>query len=341
MSGASKMRMLITGGAGFIGSNFIRYMLDKHHDLEIINLDALTYAGNPDNLKDIEQNPKYQFVHGRIEDRSLVSDLMKRVSVVVNFAAESHVDRSIRDAQPFLKTNILGLYNMLESARETRVERFIHLSTDEVYGSFETDEGSFTEESPLLPNSPYSASKASGDLLIRSYRVTYKLPVIIVRPSNNYGPFQYPEKLIPLMITNLMDGKNVPVYGKGMNIRDWLYVEDTARAIEKIVFHGKDGETYNVGGGNERRNIEVVRAVLELFELGDERIEYVNDRPGHDYRYSVDYSKIKRELGWEPLVGFEEGIKRVVAWYKENEWWWRPLKERLLKESKGFWTEGR
>ncbi|RMG00180.1 MAG: dTDP-glucose 4,6-dehydratase [Nitrospirae bacterium] len=332
------MKILVTGGAGFIGSNFIRYMLETHRDIEVINLDALTYAGNPENLKDIEQNPKYRFIHGRIEDRDLVRDLMREVSAVVNFAAESHVDRSIRDAQPFLKTNILGLYNMLESARDTRVGRFVHLSTDEVYGSFETDEGSFTEASPLLPNSPYSASKASGDLLIRSYRVTYNLPVIIVRPSNNYGPFQYPEKLIPLMITNLMDGKNVPVYGKGMNIRDWLFVEDTARAIEKILFHGKDAETYNVGGGNERRNIEVVRAVLELFGLGEERIEYVDDRPGHDYRYSVDYTKIKRELNWEPLVGFDEGIKRVVSWYKENEWWWRPLKERLSKESKGFWT---
>ncbi len=336
------MRILITGGCGFIGSNFIRYMLNKYPDYEITNLDALTYAGNRDNLKDIEEDSRYRFVHGRVEDPEAVSEALKGCEAVVHFAAESHVDRSIMNAQPFLMTNVVGLQVLLDTVRNREnIKRFIHISTDEVYGSLETDEGSFTEESPLLPNSPYSASKAGGDLLVRACMKTYGFEAIIVRPSNNYGPYQFPEKLIPLMVTNLMDGKNIPVYGKGLNIRDWLFVEDTCRALDLILHSGKSGEIYNVGGGNERRNIEVVKKVLELMGFGEEQIQFVPDRPGHDYRYSVDSSKIQKELGWHPEVDLEEGLRRTIAWYRENEWWWRPLKERLNKESKGFWTDKR
>jgi dTDP-glucose 4,6-dehydratase len=333
------MRLLVTGGCGFIGSNFIRFILQKYEDYEITNLDALTYAGNQENLKDIQHQERYRFIKGRIEDRDLVKSLLGEVDCIINFAAESHVDRSIADAQPFLTTNIMGLYNLLEAARETGIGRFIHLSTDEVYGSLDDDEGFFTEESPLSPNSPYSASKASGDLLVRAYMTTHGFPAIIVRPSNNYGPYQYPEKFIPLMVTNLINGGRIPVYGKGDNIRDWLYVEDTCRALDRILHDGSPGEIYNVGGGNERRNIDVVKAVLELMGEGEEKIEYVPDRPGHDYRYAVGSEKIRNELGWSPEVGIKEGLERVVRWYRENEWWWRPLKERLEKESKGFWTD--
>ncbi len=333
------MRLLVTGGCGFIGSNFIRFILQKYEDYEIINLDALTYAGNPENLKDVQSHERYRFVKGRIEDRNLVRSLLNEVDCIVNFAAESHVDRSIADAQPFLATNIMGLYNLLEAARETGLGRFIHLSTDEVYGSLDDDDGFFTEDSPLSPNSPYSASKASGDLLVRAYMATHGFPAIIVRPSNNYGPYQYPEKFIPLMVTNLINGGRIPVYGRGDNIRDWLYVEDTCRALDRVLHDGSPGEIYNVGGGNERRNIDVVKAVLDLMGEGVEKIEYVPDRPGHDYRYAVGSEKIRNELGWSPEVGFKEGLERVVRWYRENEWWWRPLKERLEKESKGFWTD--
>ncbi|NOY64454.1 MAG: dTDP-glucose 4,6-dehydratase [Nitrospirae bacterium] len=336
------MRILVTGGCGFIGSNFIRYILNKYSDYEITNLDALTYAGNIENLKDVEHLSRYRFVQGHIEDASAVRDAIRGCDAIVNFAAESHVDRSIENAQPFLMTNIIGLQILLDMSRTTKeLRRFIHISTDEVYGSHETDEGSFNEESPLKPNSPYAASKAGGDLLVRAYMKTYNFDAIVVRPSNNYGPFQFPEKLIPLMITNLMDDKKVPVYGKGLNIRDWLYVEDTCRAIDCILHKGNPGEIYNVGAGNERRNIEVVKKVIALMGLNEEYIEFVPDRPGHDYRYSIDSEKIKKQLGWAPEVDFEEGIRRTVKWYKENEWWWRPLKERLSQESRGFWTEKR
>ena len=269
----------------------------------------------------------------------MVERAVSGCDAVVHFAAESHVDRSIHDAQPFLMTNIVGLQVLLDAALSEKVKRFVHISTDEVYGCFETEEGSFTEESPLMPNSPYAASKAGGDLLLRSYIKTYGLDAIVVRPSNNYGPYQFPEKLIPLMVTNLIDGLKVPVYGRGVNIRDWLFVEDTARAVDLILHKGKIGEIYNVGGGNEKRNIEVVRRVLEIMGLGEDYIEYVPDRPGHDFRYSIDSSKIKAELGWSPEVSFEEGLQRTVNWYKENQWWWRPLKERLKRESKGFWSK--
>ena len=336
------MRILVTGGCGFIGSNFIRYILNRYSDYEIANLDALTYAGNTENLKDVEHLSRYRFIQGHIEDASAVRDAIRGCDAIVNFAAESHVDRSIENAQPFLTTNIIGLQILLDMSRTTKeLRRFIHISTDEVYGSHETEDGSFNEESPLNPNSPYAASKAGGDLLVRAYMKTYNFDAIIVRPSNNYGPFQFPEKLIPLMITNLMDDKKVPVYGKGLNIRDWLYVEDTCRAIDFILHKGKPGEIYNVGAGNERRNIEVVKKVIALMGLNEEYIEFVPDRPGHDYRYSINSEKIKRQLGWAPEVDFEEGIRRTVNWYKENEWWWRPLKERLTQESRGFWTEKR
>ena len=332
------MKILVTGGCGFIGSNFIRHMLRSYPDYKIVNLDALTYAGNPENLKDISNARNYRFIQGWIQDRQTVEKAMQDCDAVVHFAAESHVDRSIHDAQPFLMTNIVGLQVLLDCALSSGIKRFVHISTDEVYGCFETEEGSFTEDSPLMPNSPYAASKAGGDLLLRSYIKTYGLDAIVVRPSNNYGPYQFPEKLIPLMVTNLIDGQKLPVYGKGLNIRDWLFVEDTARAVDLILHKGKIGEVYNVGGGNERRNIDVVRRVLQMMGLGEEYIEYVPDRPGHDFRYSISSSKIKTELGWEPEVSFDEGIDRTVNWYRENQWWWRPLKERLKRESRGFWS---
>ena len=333
------MKILITGGCGFIGSNFIRYILNKYPSYKIANLDALTYAGNKDNLKDIESDRRYQFIHGRIEDPDTVTGALKDCDVIVNFAAESHVDRSIVNAQPFLVTNVIGLQVLLDLAKSLGIKKFIHISTDEVYGSLDTDDGYFSEDTSLSPNSPYSASKAAGDLLIRSYIKTYEFPTIIIRPSNNYGPYQFPEKLVPLMITNLIDRRPVPVYGKGLNIRDWLYVGDTCSAIDLIMHKGNLGEIYNVGCADEKRNIEVVRKVVSLMGMGEDFIQFVPDRPGHDYRYAVDFSKLKEELGWLPEINFEIGIEKTINWYKSNEWWWRPLKERLNQESKGFWTE--
>ncbi len=332
------MKILITGGCGFIGSNFVRHMVKKYPDYKIVNLDALTYAGNPENLKDIKNSENYHFIRGEIQDRETVEEALRGCDAVVHFAAESHVDRSIHDAQPFLMTNIVGLQVLLDCALSEGIKRFVHISTDEVYGCFDAEEGSFTESSPLKPNSPYAASKAGGDLLLRSYIKTYGLDAIIVRPSNNYGPYQFPEKFIPLMVTNLIDGFKVPVYGKGLNIRDWLFVEDTCRAVDLILHQGKSGEIYNVGGGNEERNINVVKKVIEMMGLDDSYIEFVPDRPGHDFRYSIDSTKIKKELGWSPEVSFEEGLQTTVNWYRDNEWWWRPLKERLKRESKGFWS---
>lgn len=332
------MKILITGGCGFIGSNFIRHITNKYPAYEVINLDALTYAGNPDNLKDIKAESPYRFVKGKVEDMSLVKNLASGVDCVVHFAAESHVDRSIMDAEPFLLTNVIGTYKMLEAARTASVRKFIHISTDEVYGAL-GEEGKFTEDTSLMPNSPYSASKASGDMLVRAYNETFGFPAIIVRPSNNYGPFQFPEKLIPLMITNLFENKQVPVYGEGQNVRDWLFVEDNCRAIDVVMHKGKGGEIYNVGGDSETRNIDVVRKVLSLMGKGEEAITYVKDRPGHDYRYALDNSKIERELGWKPSVDIDAGIEKTVRWYRDNEWWWKPLKERLSSESKGFWSK--
>jgi dTDP-glucose 4,6-dehydratase len=333
------MRILVTGGYGFIGSNFIRHILNTYDDYEVVNLDALTYAGNPYNLSDIAENDRYTFIEGRIQDKELVSRIVRDVDWVVNFAAESHVDRSIANVAPFLHTNVIGLQTILDAAKNSDVERFLHISTDEIYGSLSTEDGKFTEETPLAPNSPYSASKASGDLLIRAYNNTYNFPVIIARPSNNYGPFQYPEKFIPLMITNLIDGKSVPVYGEGLNIRDWLFVEDDCRALDIILHKGKDGETYNVGGNSEMRNIDAVKIALSILNKDEGQISYVIDRPGHDYRYAIDNTKIQSKLGWQPTVEFSDGMAQTIQWYKDNEWWWRPLKARLKSLTRGFWQE--
>ena len=330
------MRLLVTGGCGFIGSSFIRHILSKYPGYRIVNIDALTYAGNPENLKDIQGDARYVFVKGKIEDAALVSDLVQDADCVIHFAAESHVDRSILDAQPFLTTNVMGTYVMLTASRDAGTKRFIHISTDEVYGTL-GDEGKFTEDIPLRPNSPYSASKASGDMLVRAYHETYGLPAIIVRPSNNYGPYQYPEKFIPLMITNLLENKTIPVYGEGRNVRDWLFVGDTCSAIDLILHKGRDGEVYNVGGNAERRNIDIARKVLEMMGKDERAITYVANRPGHDYRYALDNSKIERELGWKPSMDIEKRLEATIRWYRDNEWWWKPLKERLSSESKGFW----
>lgn len=330
------MRLLVTGGCGFIGSNFIRHILSKYPGYRIVNFDALTYAGNPESLKDIQGDARYTFVKGKIEDAALVNDLVRSADCVIHFAAESHVDRSIVDAQPFLTTNVMGTYVMLTASKEAATKRFIHISTDEVYGSL-GDKDKFTEDTPLRPNSPYSASKASGDMLVRAYHETYGLPVIIVRPSNNYGPYQYPEKFIPLMITNLLENKTIPVYGEGRNVRDWLFVGDTCSAIDLILHKGREGEVYNVGGNAERRNIDIARKVLEMMGRDERAITYVADRPGHDYRYALDNSKIERELGWKPSMDLEKGLEATILWYRENGWWWKPLKQRLSSESKGFW----
>lgn len=318
------MNLLVTGGAGFIGSNFIRHMLGSYPDCTIVNLDALTYAGNLNNLKGCDAGPRYTFVEGDICDRPLVSAVMMKhkIDTVVHFAAESHVDRSIADASVFVKTNVLGTHTLLEAARHAGVQRFIHISTDEVYGS--RKEGSFTETDILSPSSPYSASKAGSDLLALSYYATWNLPVIVTRCTNNFGPYQYPEKLIPLFVTNLLDGKKVPVYGTGKNVRDWIHVEDHCRAIDFLLGAGQAGEIYNIGGGNERTNLEITGTILQLLNKDASWIEYVQDRPGHDLRYSLDCTKLRR-LGWKPARSFEEGLEGTVRWYRENEWWWRPL----------------
>jgi len=319
------INILITGGSGFIGSNFIRYFLQHHPSVTLFNLDKLTYAGNPANLRDIEQDPRYHFIHGDICDAVLVHDLLKRekIRTIVHFAAESHVDRSISDASAFIHTNVLGTYTLLEEALSEQVDRFIHISTDEVYGSIK--KGSFTETDPLNPSSPYSSSKASSDLIARSYRITYGLPVIITRCTNNYGPYQYPEKLIPLFITNLLEEKKVPVYGSGKNVRDWIHVLDHCQAIDCILQRGNPGEIYNIGGDNELSNLDITWKILQLLGKDESSIEYVKDRPGHDFRYSLDSSKMKA-LGWKPVYSFEQGLSETVAWYTSNSWWWHPLK---------------
>ncbi|CAJ35681.1 dTDP-glucose 4,6-dehydratase [Methanocella arvoryzae] len=315
--------VLVTGGCGFIGSNFIRHMLEKHPNINILNLDKLTYAGNPDNLRDLEDHPCYGFVRGDICDASIVNNVMKNVDTVVHFAAESHVDRSILDGDAFVTTNVLGTHTLLKAALEHKIKRFIHVSTDEVYGSIM--QGSFKETDILEPSSPYSASKAGSDLLALAYHNTYKLPVIVTRCTNNYGPYQFPEKLIPLFVTNLMQGKRVPVYGTGKNIRDWLYVLDHCSAIDFILQNGTDGEIYNIGGGEEKTNLEITRMILRLLEKDESMIEYVRDRPGHDFRYSLDISKLKR-LGWSPSYRFEDALEATVKWYVDNRWWWEKLK---------------
>ncbi len=319
------MKLLVTGGAGFIGSNFIHHVLEEHPQWEVTNLDRLTYAGNLENLKAVQDEPRYHFVKGDIADRELVDSLLSQdFDVIVNFAAESHVDRSILDATPFIETNVKGTQVLLEGAKKYGIQRFIQVSTDEVYGSI--DSGSFTEESPLFPNSPYSASKAAADLLCRAYFKTYHLPVIITRSSNNFGPLQFPEKLVPLVITNSLENRTVPVYGDGLNVRDWIFVKDNCHAIGMVLQKGKPGEIYNIGSGNEKTNLELVKKILELLGKPQSLIHFVTDRPGHDRRYALDITKITRELGWKPVYSFEEALSATVDWYLENEVWWRQIK---------------
>lgn len=320
------MKILVTGGCGFIGSNFIRRIIKKHGGHRIINLDKLTYAGNPDNLRDIENNPRYKFVKGDICDRRLVTRLVPQVDAIVNFAAETHVDRSIMESGSFLETDVFGTHNLLEAAKRYGTARYIQISTDEVYGSI--DRGSFTEKSTLSPNSPYSSSKAAGDLLARSYYVTHKVPVIITRASNNFGPYQYPEKVIPLFVTNALENKQLPLYGDGRNVRDWLFVEDHCKAVDLVLHKGRTGEIYNIGGGNEITNLELTNLILRYSGKGKELIRRVTDRPGHDRRYSLDFSKISRELGYKPSKNFKELLKYTVDWYARNIWWWEKLKNR-------------
>lgn len=316
------MKLLVTGGAGFIGSNFIRMMFAKYPEIEITNLDKLTYAGNLENLKDVS-NPNYNFVHGDICDPEIVMKAMESVDVVVHFAAESHVDRSIKDSSVFVITNVVGTNNLLKCAMDSDIKQFIHVSTDEVYGSIR--EGSFTENDNLNPSSPYSSSKAGSDLLAMSYYNTYGLPVTITRCTNNFGPYQYPEKLIPLFITNLMDGKQVPVYGTGLNIRDWIYVEDHCSGIDFVMQHGKAGEIYNIGGDNELTNFEITCRILKALGKDESLILYVEDRKGHDFRYSLDCSKLKK-MGWMPKYDFDTALEATIQWYIDNRWWWEPLK---------------
>jgi dTDP-glucose 4,6-dehydratase len=321
------MRLLVCGGAGFIGSNFARQRLRTTDD-EVVVFDKLTYAGRRENLRDLEDDPRFSFVHAAIEDAAAVAAALEGVEAIVNFAAETHVDRSIAHPDAFVHTHALGTFVLLEAARE-RALRYLQVSTDEVYGSIA--EGSFTEDSPLQPSSPYSATKAGADLLVASYHETYGLPTLICRGSNNYGAYQYPEKLIPLMVLNALAGDRLPVYGDGLNVRNWLYVEDFASAISHVLAHGAAGETYNVGGPDECPNIEVVRRILELCGRDETLIEYVTDRPGHDRRYSLGSEKT-RALGWSAATRFEQGLERTVAWYRDNAWWWEPIRSGAYRE---------
>jgi len=321
------LNILVTGGAGFIGSNFVRYMLAKRPTYNIINYDKLTYAGNLENLKSVERNPRYTFVKGDICDADKLKETFEKyqVNIVINFAAESHVDRSILGARVFVETNVLGTQTLLEVSKEFGVKRFIQISTDEVYGTL-GETGYFTEETPLRPNSPYSASKASADLMVRAYIETFKLPCIITRCSNNYGPYQFPEKLIPLVIANALTDKPIPIYGDGMHVRDWLYVEDHCSAIDVVLHKGKVGEIYNIGGRNELPNLEVVKRILAYLQKPESLITFVKDRHGHDRRYAIDSSKIQRELGWAPKETFDSALPKTIQWYLNNRMWW----ERIL-----------
>ncbi|NNU91009.1 dTDP-glucose 4,6-dehydratase [Anoxybacillus sp. CHMUD] len=321
------MNVLVTGGAGFIGSNFVRYMLQKYPRYKIVNYDLLTYAGNLENLQDIQKNERYIFVKGDIGNYQLVDYVVKTyaINVIVNFAAESHVDRSISDPAAFVKTNVLGTQVLLDVARANSIEKYVQISTDEVYGSL-GETGYFTEETPLAPNSPYSASKASADLLVRAYHETYGLNVNITRCSNNYGPYQFPEKLIPLMITNALEGKELPIYGDGRHVRDWLHVVDHCEAIDLVIHKGKAGEVYNIGGHNERTNNEIVHLIVEKLGVCQSLIKYVPDRPGHDRRYAIDATKMMTELGWKPQYTFDKGIEETIQWYMDHSHWWKRMK---------------
>lgn len=319
------MKLLVTGGAGFMGSNFIHYILKKYPDYEIINLDKLTYAGNLKNLSDIENDSRYSFVKGDIVDPRIVDELVSKVDAVVNYAAETHVDRSILEPREFAQTDVIGTLTILNAIRsQGNKVKLIQISTDEVFGSIET--GKFKEDSPFEPNSPYAASKAGGDLMCRAFWVTYETPVVVTHSCNFYGPFHYPEKLIPLAITNLFEGKKVPVYGDGRQVREWIFTEDHCSAVDTILHKGELGEVYNIGTERELENLETIRTILGVLGLGDDYIEFVKDRPGHDRRYSLDTSKLRSVLGWEPKISFEEGIKTTVDWFRNNQDWWKEIK---------------
>ena len=325
------MKLLITGGAGFIGSNFIHHILEKYPTYKIINLDKLTYCGNLDNLKEVEDNPNYKFIQGDICDREKIAEIFEneKPDFVINFAAETHVDRSILYPHTFTETNVLGTHILLETAKKFGIEKFLHISTDETYGSVEN--GKFKEDDILAPNSPYSASKASADLLARSYYKTFSLPIIITRSSNNYGPYQFPEKVIPLFISNILENKKVPLYGTGKNIRDWIFVLDNCEGIDAVLHNGKIGEIYNIGGGNEVTNLELTKIILDELGKDESQIEYVEDRLGHDFRYALDIEKAKK-IGWEPKHSFEEAIRETIKWYLENKDWWEKLKQKEFDE---------
>ena len=323
------MKIIVTGGAGFIGGNFVHYMLNKHKDYMIICLDSLTYAGNMETLEPVMGNPNFKFIKGNISDREFIFSLFEteKPDIIVNFAAESHVDRSIEDPSIFLQTNIIGTGVLLDACRNYGIQRYHQVSTDEVYGDLPLDRTDlfFTEETPIHTSSPYSSSKASADLLVQAYYRTYRVPATISRCSNNYGPYHFPEKLIPLMIVNALHDKKLPVYGKGENVRDWLYVEDHCSAIDMIIHDGRVGEVYNIGGHNEKTNLEVVNTIINQLGKSEELIQYVTDRPGHDMRYAIDPTKIKNELGWEPTTSFGEGIKKTIKWYLDNKEWWENI----------------
>lgn len=326
------MKLLVTGGAGFIGSNFILYMIQQHPNYQIINMDALTYAGNLENLKSVQHHPNYSFVQADIADKPAVDAIFQHgIDVVVNFAAESHVDRSILEPEIFVNTNVMGTQVLLDAAKKYGVTKFVQVSTDEVYGSL-GDTGLFSETTPLAPNSPYSASKAGGDLLVRAYHETFGLPVNITRCSNNYGPYQFPEKLIPLIISRALNDESLPVYGDGLNIRDWLYVEDHCSAIDMVIHQGKIGEVYNIGGNNERTNLHIVKTILEELGKPESLITYVADRPGHDRRYGIDPTKIMNELGWKPKHNFETGIKETIQWYLNHKDWWTRIQSGAYRD---------
>ena len=325
------MKLLITGGAGFIGSNFIHHILRKYPNYEVINNDKLTYSGNLENLENVENQEKYKFIKCDICDSEKIDEIFQeeKPDFVINFAAETHVDRSILDPDAFVRTNFLGTHVLLEAVKKYGIERFLHISTDETYGSI--DNGKFKEDDVLLPNSPYSASKASADLLARSYFKTFSLPVVITRSSNNYGPYQFPEKVIPLFISNILQEKKVPLYGTGMNVRDWIYVQDNCEGLDAVLHDGEDGEIYNIGGGNEKTNLELTQIILNELGKDDSHIEYVDDRLGHDLRYALDIEKA-RKIGWEPKHTFEDAIKKTINWYLENEDWWKKLQTKELED---------
>ena len=326
------MKILVTGGAGFIGSNFIRYWLKNNQTDKIINLDFLTYAGNLENLQDIEDNKNYEFVKGDICDQKLVDKLVKKVDLIIHFAAESHVDRSVTGSEDFVRTNVEGTRVLLDAAKNNANVRFHHVSTDEVYGHLELGEEKFNEKTAYAPRSPYSASKAASDHLVRAYYHTHGLPITISNCSNNYGPYMFPEKVIPLFITNLLEGKKIPVYGEGKNIRDWIHVDDHNQGVETIIKKGKIGETYCLGGNNELTNFELTKKILKIMDKEESMIKYVKDRPGHDLRYGIDFSKAKKELDWGPRIKFEDGLKDMIEWYKNNKEWWTRIKSGKYKD---------